>query len=130
MTRKRRYLLLFLFIMGIEYLHICGGYAAVWAGFNGFGVIPMEYSETGQRMVMVIFIFPALFLFLLLAWMIIKNGKQKAAVKYYVFDVCTWLLGIGAGIFLFYMFEEPRIMIMDSMTRFIKAAGWLEYPVP
>lgn len=130
MEKKGRQQYLVLLTAAASYMQLCAGYAVVWAGFNGFGGIWLEYTEEGEKAAGIILFLPLLLLLLLLALLLMGRYRQKAPVKYYVYDVCGWLLGIGVGIALFFLFVKPREAVMNGIVRLIRGAGWLQCPAP
>lgn len=132
MKQKRRFqsLIAFMGIALMAYIQCCMVYAVVWAGFNGFGGIWMDYTESGEKITSGILVFWFFLLLLLLVLKMAGHYKRKKTIKYYLLDICLWLLGIGAGILIFLFFRQPREMIMNGMVNVIRMTGWLEYPIP
>ncbi len=109
---------------------LCTGTAIVWAGFNGVGGIWLDYTEEGQMAIGTAGCFFLLFFVLLLVYMLVKNYRERASVKYYIYDILFWILGIAAGIVLFRLFPQPGRGIIDSIMHFIREEGFLECPAP
>lgn len=130
MKSRKQYLCLGLVLIAAAYVMLCTGTAIVWAGFNGFGGIWLDYTEEGQIAIDVTFCFFLLFFVLFLVCMLVKNYRQRALVRYYIYDILFWMLGIVAGIALFYLFPQPGRGIMDSIVHFIREVGLLECPAP
>ena len=68
---------------------LCTGTAIVWAGFNGFGGIWLDYTEEGQMAIGTAGCFFLLFFVLLLVYMLVKNYRERASVKYYILKLPT-----------------------------------------
>ena len=124
------YILCFFGLAVAVYLECCAVVAFLWAGFNGFGGIWMEYTSGGETVFGIVLYVPALLLLLILALRMINHYKQKEAVKYYFYDILFCTAAIGMSFFVFYFFKEPRQTIMDSIMHAIRESGWLCYPVP
>ena len=130
MKRGKRYLCLGFVLMAAGYMMLCTGTAIVWAGFNGFGGIWLDYTEEGQMAIGTAGCFFLLFFVLLLVYMLVKNYRERASVKYYIYDILFWILGIAAGIVPFRLFPQPGRGIIDSIMHFIREEGFLECPAP
>ena len=100
---------------------LCTGTAIVWAGFNGFGGIWLDYTEEGQMAIGTAGCFFLLFFVLLLVYMLVKNYRERASVKYYIYDILFWILGIAAGIVLFrFGFEMQSDKSAEDSTLYKK----------
>lgn len=124
------YILCFFGLTTAAYLECCAVIAFLWAGFNGFGGIWMEYTSGGETVFGIVLYVPALLLLLMLALRMITHYKQKETVKYYFYDILFCAAAIVTSFFVFYFFKEPRQTIMNSIMHVIRESGWLCYPAP
>lgn len=124
------YILCFFGLMAAAYLEFCAVTAFLWAGFNGYGGIWMEYTSGGEAFFSIVVCVPVLLFFVVLALRMMTHYKQKTAVKYYVYDILFCALAIGVSYFAFWFFKEPGQTIMDCMMHAIRESGLLYYPAP
>lgn len=110
------------------YLECCAAAAYVWAGFNGYGGIWMEYNEKGKAVGDVLFILPCFLLVAVMTGRILMHVKRKAPAKSYLCDGLCLAAGIAMGILSFYAVPEPRRTMIYALECLIRDLGWLEYP--
>lgn len=118
----------FFLLAAAVYLECCVTMAYIWAGFNGFGGIWMEYNEKGEAAGAILGILPCLLLVGGMVWRVIRHVKRKEPVRRYLYDVLFLMAGIAAGIVSFYVVPEPRQTMIYAVMEVIRSSGWLEYP--
>ncbi len=117
-------------LMVAAYLEFCAVSAFLWAGFNGYGGIAMEYNSKGETAFGIVLYVPPLMLLFILALRMFIHCKQKAAVEYYFYDLLFCVSAVGMAFFFCYFFKEPGQTIIDFVMRAIRERGWLYYPAP
>lgn len=117
-------------LMAAVYLEFCAVSAFLWAGFNGYGGIWMEYNAKGEMAFGLVLYVPPLLLLFILALRMFIHYKQKAAVGYYFYDLLFCASAVGMAFLIFYFFYEPRQTVIDFIMHAIRESGWLYYPAP
>lgn len=106
--------------------------ALIWATFNGFGGVTMEYTKNGEVAITVMLTVLPLLLLIVLSFRLVRLHKCKSDAKGYVFAILCYFSGILIGIIAF---QFPLIFpnLKKSMTSLlidgIRGFGWVDYPI-
>lgn len=123
----RVYFLLFLLFTLREFILI---EAVSWAGWHGFGDIPMVYTRYGELAINFLAFFPGLTLIIFYVIMLYRLKPPAGAFLKYIL---TALSGIGAGIIIFQI-DTYTVRILWQLIKviiyLIEHSAWMEYPVP
>lgn len=122
--------LCFIGLAAVVFIWLCGWGAVIWAGFNGFGDPPMEYTAEGEKATTFLLYLPVLPLLFLILFRVGRNIKRKEPASRYIKDLFLFIAAVGVGILFLCFVPEPRTTIVDTFKHLIRQAGWLEYPIP
>lgn len=106
--------------------------ALIYACFNGFGGVAMEYTKNGEAAVTAILAIFPLLLLIVLSFRLVRLHKCKSDVKGYVFTILCYFLGIVIGIFLFQfplLFPGLKKSMTSLLIDMIRGFGWVDYPI-
>ena len=119
--------LLFFVITLLEFILI---EAISWAGFHGFGDVPMVYTGIGVLAIYLWTFFPGSALVIFYVIMLCRLKPPIGALGKYIL---TALSGIGAGIIIFQL-DTYTIRILWQLIKiiiyFLEHSAWMEYPAP
>lgn len=119
--------LLFFVITLLEFILI---EAFSWAGFHGFGDVPMVYTGIGVLAIYLWIFFPGSALVIFNVIMLCRLKPPIGALGKYIL---TALSGIGAGIIIFQL-DTYTIRILWQLIKiiiyFLEHSAWMEYPAP
>jgi glucan phosphoethanolaminetransferase (alkaline phosphatase superfamily) len=106
--------------------------ALMYAGFNGFGGVAMEYSKNGEAAVTAMLTILPLLLLIVLSFRLVRLHKCKSDAKGYVFTILCYFLGIVIGILAFQfplLFPDLKKSMTSLLIDIIRGFGWVEYPI-
>ena len=109
-------------------------YSVMWAGFEGYSGVSMEYTAMGERCTLILLCLPPILTVCIFFITLAGFYKKKKSVRFYFMEIAVCILGISAGITAYMIavyFELPLLEVIHiGVARGIKAAGWLRYPIP
>lgn len=129
-TKKFSYRVCFLLFLMFTLREFILIEAISWAGWHGFGDIPMVYTRQGELAIYFLAFFPGLTLIIFYVIMLYRLKPPVGAFLKYIF---TALSGIGAGIIIF-LSDTYTIRILWQLIKVIiyllEHSAWMEYPAP
>lgn len=129
-TRIWVYALTIIGLSAVIFMWLCTTEAVLWAGWRGFGDIPLQYTAEGERAAYLIMFMPAIILVSLLLIRLIVNMLRRENRSRYAKDLFVIVAAVCIGILAFFVLRSFRQMIVDTLQNGIVQAGWMEYPIP
>lgn len=121
----------FLFSCIISFIESSLVTAFIWADFNGFGGVTMEFTKSGTISISAILTMLPLLLMAVLSIRLFKLHKCKSDIKWYVDTILCCALGVGIGILIFQLplLQNLRETVDTWLIRLIRSSGWISYPI-
>lgn len=104
----------------------------MYAGFNGFGGVTLEYKKNGETAINVMGMILPLLLLIVLFFRFLRLHKCKSNGKRYVFTILCYFLGIVIGILAFQfpiLFPDLKESMTSWLIHIIRGFGWVYYPI-